>query len=69
MLPEHIDVNPEIVPGVDGVAFTVIDNVCSVDEPQALFAITVIFPLVDDAVVLMELVVEVPVHPPGNVQV
>ena len=69
MLPEHIGVNPEIVPGVAGVVFTVIANICDELLPQVLFAVTVIFPLVVDAVVLMELVVEVPVHPPGNVQV
>ena len=44
-------------------------NVFTADEPQLLFAITVIFPGVADAVAIIEFVVEVPVQPPGNVQV
>lgn len=67
--PEQIVVVPEIVPGVEGMVFTVIANVCGVDDPQALFAVTVIFPLVELAVVFIEFVVDVPVQPPGNVQV
>jgi hypothetical protein len=52
-----------------GVEFTVTAKVCGVEEPQVLFAVTVIFPLVELAVVVNELVVEEPVHPAGVVQV
>ena len=49
--------------------FTVMANICGAEEPQALFAVTVIFPLVELAVVIIEFVVDVPVHPPGKAQV
>ena len=49
--------------------FTVMANVCAVDEPHSLFAVTEISPLVALAVASMELVVDVPVQPLGNVQV
>jgi hypothetical protein len=38
------------------------------DEPQILFAVTVMFPLEVPAIVEMEFVVDVPLHPPGKVQ-
>ena len=60
---------PEIVPGVAGVVFTVTTIVCAGELPQILFAVTVTFPLVILAVVLIDVVVDVPVHPPGRVQV
>jgi hypothetical protein len=60
---------PEIVPGVAGIVFTVIAKLAAEEFPQALFAVTVMFPLVELAVVFIELVVEVPLQPPGNVQV
>ena len=44
----------------------VVDEAAEV--PQALVAVTEIFPLVALAVVIIEFVVEVPVQPPGNVQ-
>ena len=37
--------------------------------PQALFAVTVTFPLVADAVALILFVVDVPVQPEGKVHV
>ena len=58
-----------MVPGVAGILITVTLNVRGEEEPQELFAVTVILPLVELAVVTMEFVVEVPVHPTGNVQV
>ena len=62
--------SPLIVPGAAGIeAFTVTTNVWFVDEPQALFAVTVMFPLVVLEVEVIEFVVEVPVQPPGKVQV
>jgi hypothetical protein len=56
-------------PGVEGMLFTVIAKVCAVLEPQVLFAITVIFPLVALAVVAILFDELVPVQPDGNVQV
>ena len=44
-------------------------NVCAVPVPQLLFAATEIVPPVVVAVVLIVLVVDVPLHPEGNVQV
>jgi hypothetical protein len=58
-----------MVPGVDGIVFTVIASVCGALFPQELFAVTVMFPEVALAVVVILLVVDAPVHPPGNVQV
>jgi hypothetical protein len=49
--------------------FTVTANVLTALAPQALFAVTVIFPDVVPAVAFMEFVVEVPVHPDGSVHV
>lgn len=60
---------PEIAVGVAGIDVTVTDNVCPMEEPQELSAVTVMFPLVALAVVLIELVTELPVHPEGNVHV
>ena len=60
---------PPMVPGVAGALFTVTANVRAAEEPQKLLAITEMFPLVALAVALIEVVVEVPVHPPGNAQV
>ena len=48
---------------------TVTASVAAADDPHALLAVTVTFPLVALAVALIEFVVEVPVHPPGRVQV
>ena len=58
-----------MVPGGTGTVLTVILFVCAADEPHALFAVTVIFPLFKPAVAAIEVVVEVPDQPPGNVQV
>jgi hypothetical protein len=67
--PEQIVVVPEIEPGVAGIVFTVIASVCGALLPQELFAVTVIFPEVELAVVVMLFVVDVPVQPPGKVHV
>jgi hypothetical protein len=53
----------------EGVPVTVTDNVLVVLDPQALFALTEIVPPTVPAVVFMEVVVEVPDHPEGNVHV
>lgn len=58
-----------IAPGVEGTAFTVIARVCTDDDPQVLFAVTVIIPLVEFAVVAILVVVDTPAQPEGKVQV
>jgi hypothetical protein len=68
-LPEQMLVLPLIVPGTAGTLLTVTLRVLGTDEPQALLAVTLAFPLVALAMVLMEFVVEVPVQPPGKVHV
>ena len=60
---------PDIVPGVAGIVFTATANVCGALFPHELFAVTVIFPDVALAVVVMLFVVDVPVQPPGKVHV
>jgi hypothetical protein len=67
--PEQIVALPEILPGIAGVVLTVTAKVCGVDDPHAPLAITDIFPLELPAVVLMLVVVDVPLQPPGNVHV
>jgi hypothetical protein len=68
-VPEQTGAFPLIVPGVAGVVFTVTANVCTEEEPHALLAFTVMFPPDEPAVALMLVVVDVPDHPEGNVQV
>ena len=69
-LPEQIVVVPLMTPGVAGAAVLTIIACEEVAEvPQALLAVTVTFPLVALAVAVMEAVVDVPVQPPGKVQV
>ena len=53
--------------GCVGMELTVTARVCATLPPQELFAVTEIVPLVP-GVPVMVLVVEVPVHPPGNDQ-
>ena len=68
-LPEQVVVLPVIALGVDGMPFTVTAKICAVEAPQALLAVTETFPLVALAVAVIEVVVDVPVQPPGNVHV
>ena len=58
-----------MAPGVAGTVITVTPSVCAADEPQELFAVTDIVPPAAPAVVVMEVVVELPVQPPGRVHV
>ena len=53
--------------GTDVLTVTIMD--CGGDDPQILFAVTLIDPLAMLAVALMLVVVEVPVQPLGNVHV
>ena len=59
---------PDIVPGVAGMTVLLTPNVCAEEVPQELLAVTEMFPLEEPAVVLIEFVVEAPVHPDGKVQ-
>ena len=69
-LPEQIVVLPVIAPGCVGAdVVTVTDRVWALLEPQELFAMTCMFPDVAPGITTIELVVEVPVQPEGNVQV
>ena len=43
-------------------------TVLAEDDPQLLFAVTLIFPLLAPAVSVILFVVELPDHPAGNVQ-
>ena len=65
----HVVVLPVIVPGVTGIELTETANVWATEEPQELLAVTVIFPPIELEVVIMLVVVDVPDHPPGSVQV
>ena len=63
-----IVLGPAIAPGVVGVLFTVIASKDGSLVSHALDAITFRLPPVEPAMVLIEFVVDVPVHPPGNIQ-
>ena len=70
VLPSQTDALPVMEPGCVGVAIlTATAKVFAAELHPLLFAVTEIFPLVVLAVVLMEVVVELPVHPLGNVHV
>lgn len=70
-LPEQAVAFPEITPGCvgTGVENAVTPNVCGVEEQEALLAVTEILPLWFAAVAEIDTVLEVPVHPKGNVHV
>ena len=55
-----------MVPGVAGAVLTVTASVAGLEFPQVLLAVTETVPPLEPAVVLMLLVVEVPVQPPGS---
>ena len=56
-------------PGWAGNAVTATYKDLAGPEPQVLFAVTVIFPLVAPAIGVIEVDVELPVHPEGNVHI
>ena len=68
-LPEQMVVVPLIKPGVAGVVFTTIACEEAAEVPHVLLAVTVTLPAVALAVDVIELVVDVPVHPLGTVHV
>ena len=60
---------PVIAADCAGIELDVTARVCAVLLPQALSAVTIMFPLPVPVVALMLLVVDVPVHPEGIVHV
>ncbi len=58
-----------MAPGVAGELPAATDFVRAIELPHAEAALTLIVPGVEPAVTMMELPVEVPVQPLGNVQV
>ena len=67
--PWHTDVDPVIVPGWAGVVATDTLNVLAVPVPHELFATTEMVPPADPATAVMDVEVELPVQPAGNVHV
>ena len=68
-LAEQIVVVPLIEPGVPGIVFTTMAWEDDAEVPHTLVAVTVILPLAELAIAAIELVVDVPVQPLGNVHV
>lgn len=58
-----------MLPGIAGAVIIVTASVCADEEPHELFAVTVMFPPEEPAVALIELEVDAPVQPEGNVHV
>ena len=69
VLLAHIDAFPEIFAGWLGAPVTLIFKERVDEGPQSLFATTVTFPPEELEAVVIEVVVELPLHPEGNVQV
>ena len=67
--PEHIEASPAIAPGAAGTLFAVTASSLAEDTQVPLFAVTEISPEVALAVASMEFVADVPLQPPGSVQV
>lgn len=59
---------PDIAPGLEGTVVEVTSNERGAPVPHTLVAATEIVPLLIPAVALMEVDVELPLHPGGNVQ-
>ena len=69
-IPEHGVAEPVIVPGCAGVAVGVTAaKVAAEDVPQVPVAVTLTLPAVALGVAEILFVVDVPVQPPGKVQV
>ena len=65
--PWQTDVVPVILPGWEGIVVTVTLNVWAALVPQEFEAVTEIAPPVAPAVALIDLDVELPLYPGGNV--
>jgi hypothetical protein len=59
---------PDIDAGADGIALALTDKV-AVLLPQVLFAVMEIVPLVEPAIAVIELFVELPLQPLGTIHV
>ena len=68
-IPEHGVADPVIAPGIAGDAVGVTAKVAAEDVPQVPVAVTLTLPAVALGVAEILVVVDVPVHPPGKVQV
>ena len=68
-LPASTFIEPEIVPGVAGAMVGVTAKVPGDEVPQVPLATTLTFPAVAFGVAEILVVVELPVQPPGKVQV
>ena len=65
--PLHSTARPLTTPGVAGAgADTATVKICAEDVPQLLCAVTDTVPPVAPAVAMIELVVDVPLHPDGS---
>ena len=67
--PWQTGVAPVIVPGWEGIVAIVTLNVLAVPDPHELLAVTDIVPPDAPAVAVIDVEVELPVHPDGNVHV
>lgn len=67
--PEQTVVLPVILPGVPGIELNETVSVCADEEPQELFAVTLMVPPEEPALAVMLVVVEVPDQPEGSVHV
>ena len=67
--PEQGVAEPVMVPGVAGAIVGVAAKLADAEVPQEFVAVTDTFPAVALGVAEILVVVELPVQPPGNVQV
>ena len=58
-----------MAPGCPGISDTVVFSVLAIPEPHILLGITDIVPPAAPGVADIEVVVELPLHPDGNIQV
>jgi hypothetical protein len=68
-LPWQTVLLPLMALGCAGRGLTVTAKICAELLPQLLFALTEMFPLLAPTVVVIDVVVEDPVHPDGSVHV
>lgn len=67
-LAGHMVALPEMAPVMSGKLLMVTFKVLAPEDPQVLLALTLILPPIVPAVAVIEFIVELPVHPDGNVQ-